>query len=167
MAANHPAETANAPAGTPQPIAIARSYDDLRRAVADWCRQIGMTREELDAEADLTSGHASKLFSENAIKRLGIVSMGRVLAATGLVLIVAVDPDAPRRPAQASGTPNGSVTKHWRKTRGAAWGRRMAALRALKMTPHQRTASARTAALARWQGRNARQRKSRRKPQEA
>jgi hypothetical protein len=144
-------KAAHAQAAAPQPIAVARSYDDLRRAVADWCRQIGMTREELDDEAGLTSGHASKLLSEHAIKRFGIVTLGRVMAATGLVLIVATDPDAPPRPPQASGTPNGSVTKHWRKTRGAAWGRRMAALRALKMTPHQRTASARKAAQARWQ----------------
>jgi hypothetical protein len=156
-------EPAEAPAAAPQPIATVRSYDDLRRAVADWCRQIGMTREELDDEAGLTSGHASKLLSERKIKRLGIVTLGRVMAATGLVLIVATDPEAPPRTApvhapnegrgRSFGAKNGSNTKHWRKTRGAAWGRRMAALRTLKMTPRQRTTSARKAAQARWQRR--------------
>jgi hypothetical protein len=146
-----PPESACAASAAPRPIAVARSYDDLRRAVADWCREIGMTREELDNEAGLTSGHSGKLLSARAVNRFGIVSLGRVLAACGLVIVVAIDPDAPPRPAHASGNVNGSVTKHWRKHRGTAWGRRMAALRALKQTPAQRSASARKAALARWQ----------------
>jgi hypothetical protein len=159
MAANRPAESAHAPAAAPQPIATVRSYDDLRRAVADWCRQIGMTREELDDEAGLTNGHAGKLLSERAIKRLGIVSLGRVMAATGLVLIVAADPDAPPRPAHADDNANGSTTQHWRSQRGTGWGRRMAALRTIKLSPAQRSASARKAAEARWQRKSRRNRR--------
>jgi hypothetical protein len=151
MTSTGPYESAQASAGTPQPIATVRTYDDLRRAVADWCRQIGMTREELDTEAGLTDGHSGKLLSARAVSKFGNVTLGRVLAACGLVIVVAIDPDAPPRPAHA--TNNGSVTQHWRKTRGTAWGRRMAALRALKQTPAQRSASARKAALARWGGR--------------
>jgi hypothetical protein len=126
-----------------------RSYDELRRTVADWCRQISMSREELDAEAGLTSGHAGKLLSARASKKFGMVTLGRVMAAAGLVLIVAIDPDAPPRDAHASGNAsdksraNGSVTRHWRK--------RMAALRTLKQSAAERSASARKAAQARWQ----------------
>jgi hypothetical protein len=141
MTTSGPHESAQASAGAPLPIATVRSYDDLRRAVADWCRQIGMTREELDVEAGLTNGHASKLLSEHAIKRFGIVTLGRVMAAAGLVLIVAIDPDAPARPAPTISNANGSITMHWRKTRGTAWGRRMAALRTLRQTPAQRSAA--------------------------
>jgi hypothetical protein len=143
-------ESARAPIAAPLPIATVRTYDDLRRAVADWCRQIGMTREELDDEAGLTSGHSGKLLSARAVSKFGNVTLGRVLAACGLVIVVAIDPDAPPRPAHASGNANGSVTQHWRKTRGTAWGRRMAALRALKQTSAQRSASARKAAETRW-----------------
>jgi len=138
---------------TPQPIATVRSYEELRRTVADWCRQISMSREELDAEAGLTSGHAGKLLAERASKKFGFVTLGRVMAAAGLVLIVAIDPDAPPRAAHASGNANGSVTMHWRKHRGTAWGRRMAALRTLKQSPAERRANARKAAQARWQRR--------------
>jgi hypothetical protein len=139
-----------------RPIAVARSYADLRRAIADWCGQIGMTREEMDEEAGLTSGHAGKILSDKASRRLGVVTLGRVIAAAGLVLIVAVDPDAPPRPAKPDRKANGSQVKHWRHQRGPGWGRRMAAWRALKLTPEQRSESARKAALARWQRRGAR-----------
>src|SRR5579862_1837204 len=113
-----------------RPIALARSYADLRRIIADWCAQTGMTRAELDAEAGLADGHAGKLLSDKASRRLGAVTFGRVLAAAGLVLIVAVDPDAPPRPAKPDKA-GGSQAKHWRRQRGSGWGRRMAAMRAL------------------------------------
>lgn len=176
MTANRPAESMAAASVVSQPIAVVRSYDDLRCAVADWCRQIGMTREELDTEAGLTDGHSGKLLSARAVSKFGNVTLGRVLAACGLVIVVAIDPDAPPRPppepharegGRSFGAKNGSTTMHWRKTRGTAWGRRMAALRALKLTASQRTASARKAAEARWRQPRARQRRSRRKRQEA
>jgi hypothetical protein len=164
-------ESARAPIAAPHPIATVRTYDDLRRAVADWCRQIGMTRQQLDTEAALTDGHSGKLLSAHAVSKFGNVTLGRVLAACGLVIVVAIDPDAPPRPPAeqhatgAFGARNGSVTQHWRKQRGTGWGRRMAALRALKLTAKQRRDSARNAALARWQRPRARQRRSRRKQQ--
>jgi hypothetical protein len=173
MTANRPAESACAASPPPQPIATVRSYDDLRRAVADWCLQIGLTRQQLDAEAGLTDGHSGKLLSASAVSKFGNVTLGRVLAACGLIIVVAIDPDAPPRPpapesaanGRAFGARNGSTFMHWRKAKGSAWGRRMAALRALKLSARQRTDSARTAAEARWHRPRTRKRRSRRNSQ--
>ena len=150
------AEPTQASAAAPQPIAVVRSYDDLRRAVADHCDRVGMSRMELDGEAGLTDGHAAKLLAAKARKKLGIVTLGRVMAAAGLVLIVAIDPDAPARNLDASKLASRSRrydrAKHWRRDRSSsAWGKRMAALRSLKLSAPERSEIARRAAEARWQ----------------
>jgi hypothetical protein len=138
---------------TPRPIAIVRSYTELQRTVVAWCEQIGMTRAELDAEAGLTDGYAGKLLAARARKKLGLVTLGRVMAGAGLVLIVAVDPEF--APENRSHVRSHVQHKHWRRNRGPAWGRRMAALRTLKQSAAERSASARKAAQARWQRRQA------------
>jgi hypothetical protein len=140
---------------TPQPIATVRSYDELRRAVADYCDRIGMTRMELDRRAGITEGHAGKLLARKAVKKFGPMSLGLVLAATGLVLIVAEDHEAQPHAEHAHDNASGEPTKHWRYTRGSGWGRRMAALRTLKQSAAERSASASKAARARWQRRAA------------
>ena len=53
MTGSAPPEASQALLDTATPIAAVRSYDDLRRVVADWCEAIHMTRAELDAEAGL------------------------------------------------------------------------------------------------------------------
>jgi hypothetical protein len=153
MTARRPHESAHAPDTVPRPIAIVRSYDDLRRVVADWCESIHLTRAELDIEADLAEGHAGKLLARRARKKLNIVSLGRIMAAAGLVLIVARDHEAPQRKSTASTHASTTRQNHWRRNRGTAWGRRMAALRALKLSPEQRSEIARYAANARHQRR--------------
>jgi hypothetical protein len=153
MAANRPAESAHAPDTAPLPIAVVRSYDDLRRVVADWCEKIHMTRAELDVEAGLADGHAGKLLSRRARRTLSLVTLGRVMAAAGLVLIVARDHEAPQRESNARTFASTTRQNHWRRNRGTAWGRRMAALRALKLPPDQRSEIARHAANARHQRR--------------
>jgi hypothetical protein len=140
-------EASQALLDTATPIAVVRSYDHLRHAIADWCEQIHMSRAELDADAGLADGHAAKLLARRARRRLGPVSLGRVLAAAGLVLIVARDPDTPQR--NASTVASKPRALHWRSRRGSAWGKRMAALRALKLPAPRRSEIARNAALAR------------------
>lgn len=150
-----PADASRALYETATPIAAVRSYEDLRRVVADWCERIHMTRAELDAEAGLSDGHAGKLLAAHARKKLSIVTLGRVLTAAGLVLIVARDHEAPQRKPNASNYASTTRQNHWRRNRGTAWGRRMAALRALKLSPEQRSEIARHAANARHQRRHA------------
>lgn len=131
------------------PIAIVRSLDGLRHAIADWCEQIHMTRAQLDAEAGLADGHSSKLLARRARKRLGPVSLGRVLEAAGLLLILARDPDTPQRASIAASTPR---PRGQQRGLGSARAKRMAALRALKLTGQRRTEIARHAAQVRHQG---------------
>lgn len=146
--------TSPPPATESRPIAVVRSYDDLRRALQMWCTHIGMTRVELDEQAGLADGHSGKLLAPRAVKKFGNVSLGRVLAATGLVLVLATDVDAqPTGDACDDACDTGGATQphHWRSAKGRAWARRMAARRALKLTAGERSAIARKAAQARWQ----------------
>ena len=154
MTANGTPKAAHVPAATPRPIAVVRSYDDLRIALRAWCTSIGMTRVELDEQAGLADGHSGKLLAPRAVKKFGNVSLGRVLAATGLVLVLAMDVDAqPIGDAHddACDAKGDDQAHHWRSVKGRAWARRMAARRALKLSAEQRSAIARKAAETRWQ----------------
>jgi hypothetical protein len=154
MTASGPQEPARVALDAPRSIALARSYSDVQRAIADYCERTSMTRAELDAEAGIADGNSSKALARRARKRLGWVTLGRILAAAGLVLIVAVDPETPPRDFDASNSASRlrySRSKHWRRNRGSNWGRRMAALRALKLSATRRSEIARNAALARHQ----------------
>lgn len=144
---NCPAESACAPDVAPLPIGAVRSYDDLRRIVAEHCARLGMTRAELDVEAGIADGHAAKLLARRARKKLGFVTLGRVMAAVGLVLQVAIDPEAQASPSARRAR---TLRSHWRRQRGPAWGKRMAARRALALSAEQRSEIARKAAQARW-----------------
>ena len=90
--------TDSGPGATPRPIGTAQSYDDVRRIVAEHCASLGMSRTELDIEAGIADGNAAKALARRARKRLGWVTLGRVMAAVGLVLQVAIDPSAQASP---------------------------------------------------------------------
>ena len=130
-------------------LGVARSYADIGRILADYCEHIGMSRTALDAEAFIGSGHAAKALARRARKRLGWTTLGRVMDALGLVLIVARDPAA-QIPASNVVSRNGNGrARHWRNVKGPAWGRRMAAMRVLKLPGQRRTEIARHAAQVR------------------
>jgi hypothetical protein len=148
MITNGPAQPIKGATAAPQPIATVRSYEDLRRVVAEHCEQIGMTRAELDVEAGIADGHAAKLLARRARKKLGFVTLGRVMAAVGLVLLVAIDLDSQSSPQACPPRP---PRQHWRDQRGSAWGKRMAARRALALSDERRSEIGRIAARARWQ----------------
>jgi hypothetical protein len=154
--ANRPAESAHAVSSAPRSIGLARSYAELQRIVADYCEHTAITRVELGAEAGIADGNSSKALARRARKRLGWVTLGRVLGAAGLALHVVIDPDAPPRDLNASSSASRerySRANHWRNVKGPAWGRRLAAKRALKLTATERSAIASKAARARWQRR--------------
>ena len=141
-----------APNGAANHLGVARSFADIGRIIADYCEQIGMSRNTLDTEAFIGSGHAAKALARRARKRLGWTTLGRVLGALGLYLIVARDPAA-QIPASNIVSRNGnSRDHHWRNVKGSAWGKRMAAMRVLKLTGTRRTEIARHAAQVRHQG---------------
>jgi len=141
---------------TAQPIAVCRSYAELQRAIREHCQRQGITRQRLDQRTGLADGHSAKLLGPAATKSLGRVSLGLILDALDLALVVQIRPDTPACTNPPTGAhENASDEKparqDWRRNRGTAWGKRMAARRALRMTAEQRTASARHAAQARWQ----------------
>jgi hypothetical protein len=155
MTRNGPAQSAQAGA-EPQPRAVPlRTYDDVCRAVADHCEQIGMSRAELDFEAGLTDGHSSKLLSRIPRKRMTWNTLRKILAATGSALQLVKDPNAAPRDLDASNIESKRQrydrTKHWRNVKGPAWGRRLNAKRNIKVTSARRIEIATKAARARWQ----------------
>jgi hypothetical protein len=157
MTRNGPAQPAQAGA-EPQPSGVPlRTYDDVCRAVADHCEQIGMSRAELDFEAGLTDGHSSKLLSRIPRKRMTWKTLRKILAATGSALQLVKDPNAVPRDLDASNIESKRQrydrTKHWRNVKGPAWGRRLNAKRNRKLTAEQRSEIARNAANARHQRR--------------
>jgi hypothetical protein len=153
MTRNGPAQPTQAGAES-QPRAVPlRTYDDVCRAVADHCEQIGMSRAELDFEAGLTDGHSSKLLSRIPRKCMTWNTLRKILAATGSALQLVTDPNAPTRDLGReqieSKQQRYDRAKHWRNVKGPAWGRRLNAKRNRKLTAEQRSEIARNAALVR------------------
>jgi hypothetical protein len=143
---------AQAPVPTLQPLAIARGYEAIRAGIAAWCQAERISRMELDARARLTDGHAGKILSPRATKKLGRRTFGAVLHATGLALVLVRDDEALALIEQqlAASKPASMPQPHWRRSRGTTWGRRMAGWRNLKLTREQRSDIARNAAQVRW-----------------
>jgi hypothetical protein len=81
----------------PQPsAAVARmisSYDDLVSAFRERVDGLNISRRELDHLAGIAAGHSGKLLGERQVKRFGAVTLGPVLGALGLKLILIEDPE--------------------------------------------------------------------------
>jgi hypothetical protein len=108
-----------------------RSYDDLQAALRERSADLRMRRLDLDARAGLADGHSGKLLGPGQKKRFGIVTLGLVLQALRVRLIMVDDSDEPLEPIDASA-------------------RMLAARRVSKQSPEQRSAAARKAAQTRW-----------------
>jgi hypothetical protein len=74
------------------PIDI-RSYAELLAALRARRDQLGVSHECVDEVSGLSSGYASKIFSQPPMRRLGTLSLGEMLAALGLKLSVSEDPE--------------------------------------------------------------------------
>lgn len=73
-------------------LAIARSYDDLHAAIIARVDELEPTRLTLDAATGLPDGYCGKLLGRSKVKVFGLLSLGALLEALGLVLVVAEDP---------------------------------------------------------------------------
>ena len=152
-AATLPTGNATPPHEVADHLGVARSFADIGRIVADYCEQIGMSRAALDAEAFIGSGHAAKALARRARKRLGWTTLGRVLGRTRISCSSSPALPTAQIPASSVASRNGSSRDHhWRNVKGSAWGRRMAAMRNLKLTGPRRTEIARHAAQVRHRG---------------
>jgi hypothetical protein len=163
----------------PRIVATVTDYPGLIAALRSWMQELGTTMESVDEVCGWQSRHVNKLLAPTMIKTLGRVSMGAVLGALGLKLIVAVDEPVlarmKRRLAQ-SRWPAKRAAVHRDKLMAEAaagvaqdahtgfipacgkhhfagdteWGRKAQAARLAQMTAEARSRQARKAVNARW-----------------
>jgi predicted transcriptional regulator len=67
-------------------IAIVRSYDDLRQAIATRRKSLGLAQLELDHITGLPDGYQGKI--ECGMRHFGALSLGLVLQALGVELVL-------------------------------------------------------------------------------
>jgi hypothetical protein len=75
----------------PRQIAVVRSYDELLAALRARAHELDVSRETLDAITGLQNGYSGKLLSAVPVKTLGRISMGPMLTAMGVALVVIED----------------------------------------------------------------------------
>ncbi|MGD9656193.1 MAG: hypothetical protein AB7U61_00910 [Methylocystis sp.] len=77
-----------------EPYTIVRTTTDLRCAIDERRRQLGLTMLELDDAAGVQSGYSAKLLGPGRMKCFGEMSLKSLLGALGMKLVVAPE-DAP------------------------------------------------------------------------
>ena len=147
--------------GTPRTIGLVQNYDDLHQLLRQRAEELNLSREEIGRLGHLTGGHAAKLLAPVPIKRATFQTLEFLLPALGAALVLVEDPvsmeqiarKATRREVQVGvrayrwgQAGNRLVSKRWIRRIAREGGR----ARAAKLTPAQRSRSARKAALARW-----------------
>lgn len=78
-------------------IATVTSYDELIAAFRARADELKVTRETLDSVTGLQTGYSGKLLAPVPMKSLGRVSLGPMLQAMGLAIVLVEDPEALRR----------------------------------------------------------------------
>jgi hypothetical protein len=76
---------------------VVHDYAELLEVCRDRSHDLEISRLELDRIAGLSDGHSGKLLAENPLKKFGIASLGDILGAFGLILMVVEDPTAAAR----------------------------------------------------------------------
>lgn len=134
---------------------VVTDMEGLHEAFIDRVEDLNVTRLAIDEAGGFTGGHSAKLLCNPPIKNIGKVSLGKLLKATGMALVMVVDDErfAPVRAEMAQRKrpvhPNGSIHKPaWLITREAS--QKMQVLRNKKLSPRQRKLIAKRAAKARW-----------------
>ena len=75
-------------------IAICRDYALLHAVLRARANQLALSRETLDEVAGLPAGYTGKLLGAAKVRRFGPISLGPLLGALGLVLVVREDPES-------------------------------------------------------------------------
>src|SRR5260370_18376143 len=70
-------------------------YPAFIEAIRDRTVDLQISRLEIDRIAGLPTGFSGKALSRNPVKRIGLVSLGPLLEALGLIVMIVEDP-APR-----------------------------------------------------------------------
>jgi hypothetical protein len=151
-----------APAATAAPdrvIGIARNYSELLDALKRRTAELGVTMELVDEIAGLPARYVAKLFAPIPVKSVGKTSLGPLLGALGLKLIIAEDLEAFRRVKcrlVRSKHAGARVLARKKPRRYSIWHEKPALARlarkvqVLRQSRHKRRAIALQAARARW-----------------
>jgi hypothetical protein len=139
-------------------IAVVRDYGELIAALRARVVELGSAGETIDDVAGLPLRYTMKLLAPIPVKALGRTSMGPLLGALGLKLVVVEDTEAferiRRRLVKAKNAHHSMLTTKRRLRsrfpRGPEFARVMRARGILKTSPKQRSRLARKAARVRW-----------------
>lgn len=82
---------------TEQVIATCNDYEGLQRAMRVRKETLKLSNATLDAIAGTHDGHAGKMLADPASKNMGVVTIGLLLQALGLKLLVVEDAGQMRR----------------------------------------------------------------------
>jgi len=134
---------------------VVLDYEALLEGFTDRIEDLNVSRITIDEAGEFTPGHSSKILCNPPMKMLGMRTLGKMLKATGMALVLVVDDErfAPikaqmskrRRRVPAIG---GIERPTWLFTKDKA--REMGKKRFATMTPAERTRHQRRAAKARW-----------------
>lgn len=147
-----------------EPLAIGSTYDDLIRALRVRASELGMTDKIIEEIGGFTGGHVGKLLGAARTKNLGPLTLGMMLGALGLKFAIIEDEEATRRikarfdfsekskrmPTIVRIDVSPEVLQTVFSDHFKRISRLGVAARMEKMTPRQRSQSARKAAKARW-----------------
>jgi hypothetical protein len=70
---------------------VVTDYEALREGFIDRAEDLNVTRLALDEAGGFTGGHSAKILCTPPIKDLGKVSLGKMLKATGMALVLVID----------------------------------------------------------------------------
>jgi len=141
-------------------IGIARDYAELAAAIRQRCNDLNVGYETLDYVAGLPLRYCAKLFSPLPVKHIGATSLGPLLGALGLKLVVEIDQEqfervknrlTPRKSSRATRqTHRGHPNARAPLVGNTEWAKIMNARRTVLLTPKTRSRLARRAARIRW-----------------
>jgi hypothetical protein len=75
----------------PRQLAVIHDYDELLAAIRARRDELQITHETIDDVSGLQPGYTSKLFAPRPIRHLHSVSLGLVLGALGLAIVLVED----------------------------------------------------------------------------
>lgn len=147
----------------PRQLATVNEYTELMAALRARATELNVSRETLDAVSGLQAGYCAKLLAPVPIRAIGPSSLGPLLQALGLALIVVEDlsnfqkiEGRMRKRLRKEADADAAMPTPKRKRRrgiwrgNSDWGRVMRARATLKMSPTQIRRQAKRAANARW-----------------
>ncbi len=145
----------------PGALAVIHNYQELQEALRERAKALQVSRQALDELAGLPSGYCNKLLAPIPAKTMGIMSLGALLGAMGIRLVLVEDHAALARVksrllssmSERSGMcmptrkdlPGNEI---WKGNR--FWGKALAVRRLAKMSQEERTKAAKHGAFYRW-----------------